>query len=277
MSVAPLNKVLNVCGDLILRPWISQSPWPSLILGSVAAAAVMVLLFSLTSSQALLRRRRNQLLARTLELLLFRHDARVSLTACGRILSANGAYLGAFLKPMAVSLMPMLLILVQLAAWFEFRPLRTGESALLTIKLEEEVSVLESPAELRLTNSLESEGLPVRIPRTNEICWKIRVKSESEAWAEIQYGDAVERKDIAAGPQFTKISTQRVAPGVWQELLNPVESPLSAAGPIEKIEVAFPERILRVGDFEIHWLVASLLIMMASGLLIGKIAGVSIA
>jgi len=277
MSVAPLNRLLNAGGDLILRPWLSHSPWPSLMAGSVFAAAVMVLMFSLTSSQAVLRRRRNQLVARTLELLLFRHDARVSFTACGRILRANGAYLGAFLKPTAVLMIPMLLILVQLAAWFEFRPLRTGESTLLTVKLDQSVSILDSPIELRLADTLVADGLPVRIPRTNEVCWKILVKSESDAWAEIRVGDAVERKDIAAGSHLAKVSSQRVPPGVWQELLHPAERPLNAAGPMQRIEVSFPERILRAGDFEVHWLVASVLIMMAAGLLIGKIAGVSIA
>ncbi len=276
MSPAPLNRLLNAGGDLILHPWLSHSPWPSLIAGSVGAAAAMVLLFSLTSNQALLRRRRNQLFARTLELLLFRHDARVSLTACGRILKANAAYLGTFLKPTAVALIPMCLILIQLAAWFEFRPLRTGESAILTVKLDQDVSVLDSPAELRLADSLVADGAPVRIPRTNEICWRILVKSEAEAWAEIRYGSAVERKDIAAGPQLTKISSQRVSPGIWQELLHPVELPLSADGPMERIEVTFPERILRAGDFEVHWLAASFIIIMVAGLLIGKIAGVSI-
>lgn len=277
MSIASLNRLLNLCGNLILYPWLLDSPWPSLIAGSVVAAALMVLLFSWTSSPSLVRRRRNLLIARTLELLLFRHDARVSLTACRRILRANGSYLAAFLKPMAASLIPLFLIFVQLAAWFEFRPLRAGESALLTVSLSPKFSVLDSPVELRLPDSLVADGLPVRIPRTNELCWRILVKSESEAWAEIHVNNTVERKQIAVGPEFTKVSSLKVSAGSWLELLHPVEQPLSTAGPLERIEVIHPERILRIRDFDADWLVTSLLIMIAAGLLIGRIAGVSLA
>src|SRR5690349_15843643 len=101
-----VNRPLNFLFDLIMRPFAGESPWPGLIAASLLTAAVLVGLFCVTSNQRAILRARNKFLARTLELLLFQHDLRVSLSSCGRILKANFVYLFQFLLPMAVGLIP---------------------------------------------------------------------------------------------------------------------------------------------------------------------------
>lgn len=270
-----LNRVINLLGDLFFRLWVS--PWLALIVGSFVVAGLMVALFHLSSNQFALRRSRNRMIARTLELLLFRHDARVSMTACWRILTGNLAYLAAFARPMAVALVPMIFIFSQFAAWFEYRPIQPGETAIVEVELDPAHPVLETPLQLKFSDRLKQEGTGVRIPETNEICWRIRAENAGDEWIDVHSGDAVERKEFRVGESFVKISPRRSQQNVWQELLYPVEPPLPSDGPITRIDIQYPHRELLVGDREVHWLVASIVLMMAAGLAIGKLFGISIA
>ena len=113
-------------------------------------------LFRVASNPVAIRRGRNRTIARTLELLLFRHDLRVSLSACRRILGANVVYLGQFGRPFLVSVVPLCLIYVQMAEWFEHRPLRVGETATVEMGLcveKRRISLADSRSQIRMVRS----------------------------------------------------------------------------------------------------------------------------
>ena len=272
-----VNRLMNFLGDVFFHRWSSASPWPALIAGSVVVAALLVALFHFSSNQFALRRSRNRFIARTLELLLFRHDARVSLSACWRIVVGNFAYLASFARPMVVALVPMIFIFSQFAAWFEYRPVRVAESVIVEVELDKSYSILDTPVSLELSDSLEQEGIGVRIPETNEICWRIRAKKLGDAWIDVRSGDVTARKSLQIGGTFAKISPRRIKHNLWQELLYPVESPLPADSLIDRIDIRYPSQELLIGDSEVHWLVASLILMMGGGLAFGKLFGVNIA
>ncbi len=272
-----LNRIINVICDLLFAPWNAESPWPSLIFGSLVVALIMVGLFHVSSNQQSLKLSRNRLIARTLELLLFRHDARVSLTACGRILAANFWYLAAFARPMAVALVPMMFLFVQFAAWFEYRPLKVGETALVEVELLQSQSVVNTPVEAAVSDGLTLDGEGVRIPQSNEVCWRIKTQQEGDGWIDITINGVTERKQCIVGEGMVKLSPRRTAADVWQQILYPVEPPIAGESPLVRIDVRYPPRELTFGETEVHWIVASILIMMVGGLAIGKLFGVSIA
>lgn len=272
-----VNRLVNAVSDLFFRLWSADSLWPALIAGSIVVAAIMVGLFHVSSNQIVLRNSRNRMVARTLELLLFRHDARVSLTACRRILTANLYYLAAFARPMAVAIVPMIFIFSQFAAWFEWRPLQPSETVVVEIALHADHDVLETPVQIDLADSLQLEGPGVRVPIANEISYRIRAKDAGDAWIDIRVGETLERKELRVGGSFVKLSPRRSEHDFWQQLLYPVEPPLPRESPVSRIDIRYPPRELYVGDIEVHWLVASIVLMMAGGLAIGKATGVSIA
>src|SRR5690349_14583334 len=111
------NLLTNIVADMVMRPFESLSPWYGLAVAALLTAGVLVFLFHRTSNQAGVRRTRNRLLARTLELLLFRHSLSVSLTACGRILVEDARYLATLMRPMLFGAIPILLVFIQLSAW----------------------------------------------------------------------------------------------------------------------------------------------------------------
>ncbi len=268
-----LNSLLNALFDLAMSPFRGVSPWRGLIAASLLTAVVLVGLFKLTSRPQAILRARNRFLARTLELLLFQHDLRVSLTACGRILAANFAYLFQFLLPMLIGLVPLVLIFVQMEAWFARRPLRPDEAAVLTVRLAPEHAVVGTPVELRLPQTARLDSPPVRSPKKNEIAWRVIATEPGDGWVEVQVDKATERKSLMVGSELARVSRHR-EPGGVQQLLSPSEPPLTASSPIRRMEIAYPPRELAIGLTEVDWIIAAVVLMMAFSLVIGYVFGV---
>src|SRR5262245_37826843 len=139
--------------DALLQPF--HSPWGALAAAALATSVLVLWIVRWTSSPATIARARGRLLARVLELVLFRHDAMVSFGAAGRILKANFVYLGTLLVPLAVSLVPCVLILTQLSCWFDARPLRVDEAAVLEVKLRDGLSVTDLPLSVSETQAVQ--------------------------------------------------------------------------------------------------------------------------
>ena len=272
-----LNLVINGLFDLLMRPFMVQSAWTCLIAASLVASIVLVILFGFTSNPNAIRRTRNRLLARTLELLMFQHDLRASFTACGRILTANAAYLLQFLRPMAVGLIPLLLIFVQMESWFDRRPLRIGEQAVLSVELDQSKSVLDQTIDLQLPEILKIDSPPVRIPSKNEFAWRIAATGLGDGWIDVITGGINERKSLSTGEQLVRLSKTRETKGMLQQLFSPSEPPLDNGGPIRRMQVSYPRRELLIGQTEIPWFVAAFGLIMIMSLILGRLFGIRIA
>jgi hypothetical protein len=272
-----LNQVINGLFDLLMRPFMLQSAWPGLIAASLVASIVLVVLFHFSSNPNEIRRTRNRLLARTLELLMFQHDMRTSFTACGRILVANAAYLFQFLRPMAVGLIPLLLMFVQMESWFDRRPLRIGEQAVLSVEIDPTESVLEQTIDLQLTEMLKIDSPSVRVPSKNELAWRIAATGPGDGWIEVISGGIKERKSLSTGDQLARLSQTRESHGMLQQLFSPSEPPLDGRSSIRRMQVSYPRRELLIGQTEIPWLVAAFGLIMIMSLILGRLFGIRIA
>lgn len=270
-----LNLVINGLFDLLMRPFMHLSAWPGLIAASMVASIVLVALFHFSSNPNAIRRTRNRLLARTLELLMFQHDLRVSFTACGRILIANAAYLVQFLRPMAVGLIPLLLIFVQMESWFDRRPLRIGEQSVFSLEIDPSKSVLDQSIELQLPEMLAIDSPPVRIPSRNELAWRITATGAGNGWIDVISDGIKERKSVSTGDQLVRISQARESDGLPQQLFSPSEPPLDA-GPMQRMLVSYPRREWLIGQTEVPWLVAAFVLIMVFSLVLGRVFGIRV-
>lgn len=272
-----LNRLLNAVADCVLWPWCGESAWPGLIAVSLFASVLLVALFRATSNQTEIRRTRNRLLARVLELLLFQHDLRVSLTACGRIIAANGNYLRQFLAPIAVASVPLLLIFVQLESWFDRRPLRLGETAVIMVELDQSQPVAGIPAEIAVSDVARVDSPPVRVSTRNELAWRVVATSTGTGWVDVTACGMRERKSLVVGTHLVRTSARRERSGFIRQILNPSELPLSVSGPVHRIEISYPQRELHIGFSKVPWPIAVVLLMMVLGLAVGRLLGVRIA
>lgn len=266
----------NSLADFVMGPWKSLSPWYGLTAASLLTAGVMVFVFHRTSNQSGVRRTRNRLLARTLELLLFRHSLSVSLTACGRILVEDARYLATLMRPMLFGAIPILVIFIQLSAWLEWRPLQVGESAVMEVELDSAHPVLSSTIALSLPDEVRLDSEGVRIPAENSVSWRLTGVQSGSGEIQIRVGDLNEGKSVVVGEDFVRVSPQRLKAGFWNQLLSPSESSLPD-GPIVRVDLRYPPRTLAVGLRDVHWTIAAIILMMAFGLVLGWVFGVRLA
>lgn len=268
-----LQAIFNGLFDLILAPFRTESPWPGLVAVSLVTSVLVLLLFRLASKPATVRRRRDRLLARVLELVLFKDDLVVNLGAFGRVLVANAQYLATLLIPLALSMIPVTLILVQAYAWFGMRPLRPGETTLLTARFSQAL-----PTDVTVTTSagLQVDSQPVSAPSCNEISWRIRAGAAGAEWADVTAGGQTQRKSIGVWRALLAVSAQRNTGGFWNTLTSPREQPLPAGSSLERLAVTYPVRELRICGRAVNWLVAFFVLTMVFGFVLKKPLGVEL-
>ena len=130
-----LNRLANRCAEYVLAPIAVLPGWLSATLVAVATGVFMLLVFKYTSNQRSVQRVRDQIKANLLALSLFKDSVAVSLRCQRRVLGGACRLLLLAILPMLVMTLPMCLLLAQLALWYQARPLRVGEEAVLTVLL----------------------------------------------------------------------------------------------------------------------------------------------
>jgi len=258
-----LNRILNFIFDLLFFPITVFNPMGGLIFISILVGILMLFVFKHTSDQDGIRQLKNHLKAHLLEFRLYRDDVGLSLAAMKNLLLVNLRYLKFALKPMLILMGPTVLILIQLASWYEYRPLRVGESAILSLKLKEASNLQK--IELGVPEGLIVETPPLRILQKNEIDWRIRALSAGDWQIKFQSGDKVQFKSLQVGGGFEKLASNRMATYSLAALLYPTETALPVNSAIKEIHVNYPRRELSLWGWKIHWLVVFLVVSIISG------------
>ena len=97
--------------------------WPTLM------GVLAILVYKAVSNQKALARVKGQITMRLLEIRLFSHDIVQVLKSTGAILGKNVVYLGNHMLPMAVMLLPFVIIIAQLVANYAYEPSPKGSVA----------------------------------------------------------------------------------------------------------------------------------------------------
>lgn len=245
-----VNRVLHTFEDWLIGTWASSSVWIALVLASAIMSLLLIGVFQLGANPAGIRAARNRFIARTLELLLFRHDGRVLLTACGRILSANVHYLGQFLRPVLIGALPMTLLATHGLAWFEHRPFQPGEQFVVELKLDDRYAVSDTPVEILRAAGLSHLVGPVVIPSSHEICFRFTAEDATEGELVLRVGSVEYQQPIPIGGRMVRVSPTIRPSGWFTQLLYPADQPLPAEGPIVNWQVHYPTRQLWIGNWE---------------------------
>ncbi|MBI3863171.1 MAG: hypothetical protein HY290_14870 [Planctomycetia bacterium] len=273
--MSSFNTAFGFVVDLLMAPF--GRPWLALGGAAVATAVLMLLIVRWTSRAAATRRAKDRMTARVLELVLFRHDARVSFTALGRILAANLGYLRILLVPLALGLFPCVLILAHLACWFAWRPLAIGESAVVEARLQDGFPVAERAVELSAAGHVQVETPGVRKRSPAEVAWRVRAIREGADGITIRVaGEPPVRKQLVVSGALHKVTPRRTGPGFWPALWFPGEPPLERAGSLVEVIVHYPARQLFVGQMEVDWIVAFVVLTVVCGLALKRPLGVQL-
>ncbi len=128
-----LNAALLKLTGMVLAPFASLPAQVALIVISFVAGVLAAVAFRYTSPQSRLKRVANEVRASLLAIRLFRDDLRAVFAAQGTLFKASALRLIYSLPPLLVLIVPFVLLLAQLAMWYEFRPLTPGQQVLLEV------------------------------------------------------------------------------------------------------------------------------------------------
>jgi uncharacterized membrane protein (DUF106 family) len=135
-----LNAIVNPIARVVFAPIAILPGWLSATLVGIITGVLMLLAFKYTSNQVAIKKVRSEIKANLLAMTLFKDSVGVSLRSQFRILWAAVRLLGYSLVPILVMLVPMSLLLSQLALWYQARPLGVGEEAVVTINLNSDAA-----------------------------------------------------------------------------------------------------------------------------------------
>ena len=178
-----LNAVANPAGKLFLAPIAHVPGWLSITAVSAVLGIACLIAFKYTSSQRAIRRVRDDIAAHLLAVKLFPDDLLVTLRCQGRVLWGALRLLALALAPMLVLCVPVSLLLAQMSLWYDARPLKVGEEAVVTVKMNHDVDSCHPNLRIEPAAAAEVVVGPVRISNKREVCWSIRAgKPAVTAW-----------------------------------------------------------------------------------------------
>lgn len=260
-ATAWLSAAASFLGGFLLAPVAMLPGWLSATAVAAVTGVLLLVVFKYTSNQAAIKRVRNDINANLLTLKLFKDSARVALRAQGRLLLGAGRLFVFALVPMVVMAVPVTLILAQLGLWYENRPLKVGEEAVVTLQLSGASDTSWPAVELAPTDAVAVAVGPVRVHSQREVCWSVTARKPGSHHLIFEVGEKAIPKELAIGDGFMRVSTTR--PGWdWESILiNPWEKPFRADEPVRSIAIDYPKRSSWTsGTFwwMIYWFVASM-------------------
>jgi hypothetical protein len=237
-----LNLVANALGGVLLSPigWLPD--WLFATAVSAATGVFLLIVFKHTSNQRAVKRARDDIKADLLAVKLFNESVSVTLRAQGRILIGAFRLSAAAIVPMLVMIVPVSLLLGQLAFWYQSRPLLVGEEAVITLKLSGNAGSAWPHVRLQPTSAVAVTDGPVRVLSKREVCWNVQAREAGHRRVLFQVDGQTGFKALAIGDGFMRLSRKR--PGwSWPDvLLHPLEPPFRPESPIESIEISYPDR-----------------------------------
>jgi hypothetical protein len=258
--VVRLNAAANDAG-VVLAPLALLPGWLSATLVAVISGVLLLAVFKYTSQQRAIRAVRNDIQANLLALKLFKDFAPETVRAQGRILRGALWLFLLAVVPMLVMVVPVSLLWGQLALWYEARPLRVGEEAVVSLQLGGDADGPWPEVKLSPTDAVETTVGPVRVRSRRAVYWNIKARTAGSHRLVFEVDGQAADKQLAVGNGFMRVSTRRPGWDWWEILLNPEEQPFAADSPVRAIAIDYPERpgwTCGTGWWMYYWLAVSL-------------------
>ncbi|MCK4413102.1 MAG: hypothetical protein KAY32_06125 [Candidatus Eisenbacteria sp.] len=272
--------VINGIFNVIFAPFKAMHPAIGLLVISVITGIVMLLIFGKTSNQRAIRYAKGKLKAHISEIWLFRDDLPQMLIAFFRVLANTGRYFVHSLRPLIFLMIPVIIIMVMLGVRYQHRPFHPGESALVSVKVDDPSWTHGDAVQLLASPGLKVASAPLRIPDLREIDWRVEALApgEHELTLQTPAGEITKTILVSEG----KMPLVPIAPGRGQTfsaefLTFPVEPPLPKNTGIVSLKITgWPTRDLRILGLKVNWLIAFFVISMVAGFSVKGLFGVEV-
>jgi uncharacterized membrane protein (DUF106 family) len=160
--------------------------------------AVLLWIWKRCSNQERIAFAKRQARARLYAMRLYADDPALVLRAQGQLLIWAARYMAGALRPTAITIVPILVLFLQLDNVYGRRAPAPGESALVTAQLSggTDLSTLSATLEGR---GVAVETAAVRIPGRRQICWRVRALPGGPGSLVLHVGGAAISKAFECG------------------------------------------------------------------------------
>ncbi|REK27711.1 MAG: hypothetical protein DWQ42_07035 [Planctomycetota bacterium] len=271
-----VNRICTSLTDALLGVFSGWSPALLLIAISAVLGILMAIVFRFTSQQAQLKRVADLSRAQVLAIKLFKDELGTMFVSLGRLFRYTGLRLWYSLPPALVMVIPFVLVLVQLARWYEHSPLVDGDVAMLEFHLNEadwsrhKQLQLEAAAPLELTHRHNDAVEKV-------VTWNVHAHGEDAASIDWRLGDLTGTKRIAIGASrdaLAPVDAQIAGPSFWDRLLYPGEPAFASDAPIREVTLQVHERDTPILGLNVPWWLTFLVVSILVAMLVRPLVGV---
>ena len=269
-----LNSVLRWCLELVLAPFTGLHPLVSLAPLSVATGVAMLWVFAKVSDQKAIRRAKKKMQAYLLELRLFGDDPGLMWSAQMNLIKSNLRYMALMLKPAIYLTVPMVFLLVHLDAVYGIDPIPTGESAVLTVRVDGRLAAETTAPSLQAPSLLAVETPAVRGLTDGVFSWRVKAVEAGSGDIGFDWDGRIWSKTVTAGEDLRYVSHAKTA-SAFESILAPGEKLLQAAD-IASVEINYPASSIQTGSLRLHWLVWFLLISLVAAYALKGFFGVAV-
>ena len=249
-----------------------------LVISAALAGVFVILVFRYTASQRNITAAKDTIYGALLGIVLFRHDTAIMFAEEWRLVKGALAHMKEGLKPLAVVIVPMMVIIGQLGLFYSYRPLTVGETAIVTVEGQPQDHHAIQEAVLQAAPGVLVETAALRIPAKNQVCWRIIAKAPGTGDIAIQAGGQTYYKSVVVGRRkgVVRLSPRLVRAGLLATLFESGEPLLPPHCPFQSIQVSYPPAALQVGPWRVHWLIGFMAVAMTVAFAIKGFLGVEL-
>jgi hypothetical protein len=227
--------------------------------------------YALVSNQASIKRTKSRLLARVLEIRLFQDDPLAVIGSFFRVLGGTFLYMKDSLMPLVVMLPIVVLWITQLAGFYEWRPLRAGETTVVAVKMEKGTDISSGTPKLSVPAGMTVETEAFRSLKDNEVVWRVKADAAATGTLKIDVaGESAEKEVAAASGGLVQVSPKRLKTGFWEKVYYPYEASLPADKKFSEIRVTYPQGQIKIFGIEMNWLIILLIASILFGFALKK-------
>jgi hypothetical protein len=204
-----------------------------------------LLIYKIASDQQGITRSKSLIKGHLLELLLFRDDLKVILGAQARALWQCLVYLRHALMPLAILIVPVLLLLIQIETRYASRALVAGESSLVGIVLADDIAPTSiSPGPVLVgAQGVVVESPALRLDAERRLIWRVRAIEPGNHTISVQLNGMDVSRQIAVSPPESGQIVKSIYRNVdFRTLGSPGEDALAKDSPALSISVDYPQR-----------------------------------
>ena len=252
------------------------SDWPPVVLLVVISAIVgllMAIVFRYTSQQKALREVADRSRAQVLAIKLFKDELGTMFVSLGQLLRYTSLRLWYSLPPALVMFVPFVLLLTQMARWYEQTPLVPQETAVLEMQFSADAWPQAESLVLETSDGLIVETLPVPDDEDRTYAWGVRAVADTSATIRWKFGQEEGEKQITIAKskhEFIPVDARRAGPGFLDRVLHPGEPGFDGQSSVQAINVYYVNktRSTPLLGFDIPWWLTFFLVSMIVAVLV---------